>query len=267
MIMNNKFRFGVICSLEKLPDNYPITLRGDIEDVAERARLAGAEALELHIRDPYKYYDLNRGIAISAITTGLEYVLNKLSLIDDTERAVARLKEHIDLAEKIGCPGIVIGVVRGNIPDFEKYDEYEALLTEAVTELADYAAKRHVDIYIEAINRYVTNWLCSVPEVLSYVKKLDRENIKVHIDTHQMNIEDVDFYETIKACGDKLGYVHFSDNNRGCPGEGNIDFLPVIKALKEIGYSGYIVIESTECPPGCDTLEKSIRMLRGLGSA
>ena len=271
------FRYGVLCSPEQLPMNYPATLKGDIYSVAERASAAGAEVIELHICDPLRYdagklvdAAKNNGLSFSAISTGLEFINNKLSLIDDDretrKNAIVRLKEHIDLAEKIACPAVVIGVMRGNIPDFKNYDDYEQRLTEAVLELSDYAAGKPVGLLVEGINRYVTNYLCGVPDVFRYVKKLERPNIKVHIDTHQMNIEDIDFCEAIKECGEYLGYVHFSDNNRALPGGGNIDFLPIMKTLNEISYAGYIVIEGTECPPGSDDLRNCFKMLRGLES-
>ena len=269
----NLFRYGVICALEKLPPGYPVTLCGGIGDVAGRAAEAGYDALELHIRDPRKLDGgellraaKSRGLAFSAITTGLEYGMNGLSLIDDDEgvrnEAARKLKEHIDLAEEIGCPSVVIGIMKGNIPDFGRRDEYEGRLAEAVMALSDYAAGRPVDVLIESINRYVTNYLCSVPETLEYIRKLDRPNVRIHIDTHQMNIEDVDFGEAVKACAGKLGYVHMSDSNRKVPGGGNIDFIPVMKALYEISYEGYLGIESEECPPGDPALEGCLKMLK-----
>jgi len=269
------FRYSVICAFENLPKTYPVTLRGDIHDVAKRAATAGADAIELHLRDPFQYDSKelvktanNNGLVFSVVSTGLEYGRNGLSLISDDieirKSAIKRLKEHIDFAEGIGSPAIIIGVIRGNIPDFEKYNEYEGRLTEAVFVLSDYAAGRPVEVFIESINRYVNNYLCSVPETLRYLEKLDRQNVRIHIDTHQMNIEDVDFYKTIKMCGDKLGYIHLSDSNRTCPGGGNIDFLPVMKALREIDYKGFAGIESVECPAGDDALKTSFEMLRGL---
>ena len=269
------FRYGALCALEKLPERYPVTLCGDIAEVTKLAAEAGAEAIELHIRDPIRYRSAElsaaagaHGLSFAAITTGLEYVLNGLNLISDDKesrkKAVKRLMEHIDLAEKIECPAIVIGVMRGNIPDFDRYEEYEGRLTDAVLELSDYAEKRHVGLLIEGINRYVANYLCSVSETLRYIEKINRRNVRIHIDTHQMNIEESNFVKAIVACAGRLGYVHFSDNNRACPGGGNIDFLPVLKALHEISYDGFIGIEGTESAPGTGILKASIEMMREL---
>jgi len=267
------FRYGVLCILENLPKNYAATFRGDIDDIAGRAAAVGAEALELHIRDPKQYSGKelldsarNNGLSYAAVTTGLEYIKNGLSLIDDDseirKKAVKKLTEHIDFAESIECPWIVIGIMRSNIPDFEKYGEYEGRLTEAVLELSDYAKNRPVGILIEGINRYVTNYLCSVPETLAYINKIGRPNVNIHIDTHQMNIEDTDHAGAIRACGEKLGYVHLSDNNRACPGSGNMDFVPIMKALYEISYRGVITVEGVQRGPGDRELKNSIDMLR-----
>ena len=267
------FKYGVLCALEQCPPRYPVALNGDIGYVTGKAAMAGAEAIELHIRDPYKYDPKEltaaakgHGLSFAAITTGLESVLNGLTLINDDigirRLAVEKLKGHLDLAEKIGCPAVVIGVMRGNIPDFDRFDEYEGRLTEAMLELSDHAKGRGVALLIEGINRYVTNYLCSIPEVLAYIKKLNRQNIMIHIDTHQMNIEDVDFAKAIGSCRGQLGYVHFSDNNRALPGGGNIDFFTIMKALRDIRYDGYIGIESAVCLPGDPALKNCIEDLR-----
>ena len=35
---------------------------------------------------------------------------------------------------------------------------------------------------------------------------------------------------------DRLGYFHFSDNDRCYPGHGHIDFKSIVEALNDIGY-------------------------------
>ena len=269
------FRYGVMCALEELPQSYSATLRGSIDEVSERVKEAGYDALELHIRDPIGYDGRalaktvkDKGLSFSVVSTGLEYVLNGLSLIDDDKgirkEALEKLKAHIDFAEMIKCPQVVIGNMRGSIPDINKYDEYESRLTEAVFELSDYMNGRPVTALIESINRYVTNYLCGVPETLVYIEKLGRPNVNIQIDTHQMNIEETDFVKAVKACEGRLGHVHFSDNNRKVPGGGLMDFIPFMRALYDIDYHGYIGIESVECPRGDPAIETSLEMLRAL---
>jgi len=292
MAMNGsaQLRYGIICALEELDQAYPVTLRGDIQSMTGAAAKAGFEAIELHIRDPLQYDGealkeaaRSKGLSFAAISTGLEYMLNGLSLISDDEGvragALQRLKEHVDLAERIECPTVIIGSMRGNIPEAgadgfdgesplsrhevtndpllsrqmarqDIYDLYVGRLADAVRELCDYAEGRGVSVCVEAINRKWTNYLCSVPETLRFVEQVGCPNFRIHIDTYQMSMEGEDLGAATALCAGRLGHVHFSDDNRRLPGEGGIDFLLVLKALQEIGYSGYIVFETVGYPPG-----------------
>jgi sugar phosphate isomerase/epimerase len=56
-----------------------------------------------------------------------------------------------------------------------------------------------------------------------------------------------------KAILDSRGYLvhlHVGDSNRAAPGMGHIDFVPLMKALKEIDYQGYVTMELV--PPAAD---------------
>ena len=38
-------------------------------------------------------------------------------------------------------------------------------------------------------------------------------------------------------------HIHFADSNRAAPGQGHTDFIPIMQALKDIDYKGYITFE------------------------
>ena len=42
----------------------------------------------------------------------------------------------------------------------------------------------------------------------------------------------------------QITHVHISENNRGVPGAGHIDFQSVFNALKQSGYDGWMTIEA-----------------------
>lgn len=252
------FRYGISCALEPQSQKQPVILRGKIEMLAKEVREIGYDAIELFIRNPKQYNGEtllraaeNEGLQYAAIATGMEYNLNGLSLISDDEairkQAVDRLKEHIELGAQLKCP-VIAGIMRGNIPDFEQYKRYEARLTQALSILSDYAAQMQVELVVESILRYINNYLNSAPETAAYLRALNRKNIKLHIDTHSMLLEDKNLAESIHLTKDILGYVHFSDSNRCYPGAGNIDFKSVMRALMEIGYQGYITVECLPYP-------------------
>ena len=51
-------------------------------------------------------------------------------------------------------------------------------------------------------------------------------------------------YKAIVNTGKYLGHFHTSENNRGIPGTGLVDWMNVYRALRDINYSGWLVIES-----------------------
>jgi len=83
-------------------------------------------------------------------------------------------------------------------------------------------------------------------QVMDYIKKLNRDNVGVHLDTYSMLMEDNNITGSVQYCAPKLDYVHFSDSARLYPGGGNVDFKTFIKSLLDVGYKGYI---TTECVP------------------
>ena len=85
-----------------------------------------------------------------------------------------------------------------------------------------------------------------------------------HIDTFHMNIEEQDMNKSILKCGNSLGHVHFSDNDRMYPGHGHIQFENMLDALDQIGYTGYIAIECLANPSPLEAAKRSFKYLRSI---
>ena len=78
-----------------------------------------------------------------------------------------------------------------------------------------------------------------------YCKDVGKDNVKVHLDCFHMIREEKSFAKAVKTCGKQyLGYVHVNENDRGIPGTGMVPFKEFFTALDEIGYEGYLTIES-----------------------
>jgi|CZCB01.1.fsa_nt_gi sugar phosphate isomerase/epimerase len=117
-------------------DTAPVLYRGDIYKSADKIKSAGYDAIEIHIKnadqvdsEELQDYCHKKGLEVSAIGTGMANVIDKLSFIDDSQdvrdEAVKRVIDFIKLASKFNA-GIIIGSLRGNIPDKtnrQKYDE------------------------------------------------------------------------------------------------------------------------------------------------
>lgn len=262
------YRYGVQCALEELPGRVPAVFRGTIGEVARASAMTGYDAMELYIRDPrdknlgeLKAAAADNGLTYCCICTGLEIVLNRLCLTADDaaarRKAVDRLKEHLDLGAALRCP-IVVGSMRGNIPDEAHRAEYLERLGDGLRELNAYAESMDGHLLIENIHQYTSNYLNTIPELGAYIHSLGLSRLRMHIDTHSMHIEDPKPFEALRQYGELVGYVHFSDSNRGYPGAGSIDFKGYYHALMDIGYTGYI---TAECQPYPSSEECAVRAL------
>lgn len=106
------------------------------------------------------------------------------------------------------------------------------------------AAKSHITIGLEVVNRYESNVLNTSAQAVEFCKRIDMPNVKIHLDTYHMNIEEADIEAAIRTAGDHLGYFHIGESNRGYLGAGNIDFVKIFRGLAQIDYQGPITFES-----------------------
>ena len=272
------FLYGVSAALEELPESQPVTLRGPIEAICKTAKEIGYDALELHVRDP-KRYDAEEirtvagqyGLSICATANGMEYTLGGLSLIDDDsdkrEQAITRIFEHIDFVAKLGAM-LIVGIMRGNVPRGKPVSAYRDRFAEALVRICDYAGQRKVPVVLESILRYINNYLNSVPETMDFITALGHRNLSLHLDTHSMALEEKNMRDSILYCRNKpLGYVHFSENNRYYPGAGALDFRELIRALMDIGYTGYITLECLPWPHAAESARRGLSYLKSVESA
>lgn len=264
--MKDMFKYGIACSLEQIPLSNCTTFRGDIEAICDQCKKIGYEGIELQEKDADKL-DWDRikkvtsdyGITVTAIATGRVILEDKLSLISDDpavrRAAIDRLKRHIDMSSVLGSM-VIVGTMRSKIMDFSKFDYYQGLHDEAVLELSDYAYTKNVDLLLENILTYGSNYMNTSRQVADVVKRINRSNVFTHLDSYTMLMEDNDIYDAYQYSRDTLKYVHFADSARLYLGGGNVDFLTHMKILKEIGYDGWIV---TECIPWPSQIECAVR--------
>lgn len=121
-------------------------------------------------------------------------------------------------------------------------------------EVADVAAPLGVTLGLEPVNRYESH-LVNTCEQAKHLKALiDRENVRIHLDTYHMNIEEKSFYEATKLAGEDLVHYHLCENDRGIPGTGLVDWDGIFRALGEMKYDGHAALESfVDCTDNMNT--------------
>ena len=110
--------------------------------------------------------------------------------------------------------------------------------------IAEYAEGKGIKLAIEPLNRFETDLINTVDQGLELVTRVGHKNVGLLLDSFHMNIEEKDTARAIEIAGEKVFHFHSCSNDRGTPGEGQIDWQKIAMALKKIRYKGPIVIES-----------------------
>ncbi|MTH61352.1 TIM barrel protein [Paracoccus litorisediminis] len=113
-----------------------------------------------------------------------------------------------------------------------------------IARTADIAREAGVDLVLEVVNRFETNLLNTTAQGLKFIEETGSDHVRLHLDTFHMNIEEANPAAAIRLAGDKIGYFHIGESNRGYLGDGVIDFDKTFDALLDIDYQRDIVFES-----------------------
>jgi D-psicose/D-tagatose/L-ribulose 3-epimerase len=224
------------------------------EEGAERA-LRGAAArgldfVEIPLLKAVDSFPLEHTRELLA-ETGLEATTSlglprELHMPFDPDGALEYLKGAIDLTERLGSTTLTgalythLGTLTRKPPTAEEIE----ICGRTLKQVAKIAAERGLRLGIEGINRYETYMNNTAEQVDDLLDRIDEPNVFAHLDTYHMNIEERGFREPIERLGDRLGYIHLSESDRGTPGAGNVHWDDVFAGLQAIGYDGYLAMES-----------------------
>jgi 5-keto-L-gluconate epimerase len=268
-------KFSVAVTIQE--SNFgPVMYGGRFEQGLMEIAAAGFRKIEIsmrnsddlpreRIRELLEHY----GLKISAIATGQGCGMDGLCL-SSTDKvvqkaAVLRMQSLIDLAEWFNSVPVILGGVRGRFAgSLEDQTLQRSMAVEAMRVCVRYAAERGVNTLLEPINRYETNFINTIEDGLTLQDEIGESSMKLLADTFHMNIEEADILASFKEAGEKIGYVHFADNNRLAPGQGHIDFRAILKLLQIEGYKGDIGIEVLPLPDDISAVQMASEYLKML---
>jgi D-psicose/D-tagatose/L-ribulose 3-epimerase len=208
----------------------------------------GFDFVEIVSRNPNKintdaFRDiLKSNIPAYAILAWCDYTIqnpaHKSTYIRDSYQKY--LENLVDLANNIGA-GVVV-TSAGTIQGLSHDEAYECC-AECLANLAKYSATKNVKIAVEAVNRYVTNFINTAKQALRLIKMVDSPNIGVALDTFHMNIEEKSYEDSFDKVGKHLFHIHLADNNRLAPSLGHINFQEILDNLRNNNYQGDLSLE------------------------
>lgn len=171
-------------------------------------------------------------------------------LISDDPRIRRNAKDYlraaIEISHNVGsrvfCGPLYagVGVLAGRPRTQQEWDR----AVEGLAEVAKDAEAANVSLCLEPLNRFETYFLNIAEDAVRLVKDVGSPSVRVMVDTFHMNIEEKNPAAAVRKVGRLLGHVHCSENDRGTPGTGHVDWKGVFAALRDVNYDEWLVIES-----------------------
>jgi sugar phosphate isomerase/epimerase len=116
---------------------------------------------------------------------------------------------------------------------------------------------------VEPLSTADGNFLLTAAEGVELVRRIGSPHCRLHLDCKAMSSENTPIPELIRHHRDDLVHFHANDPNLKGPGFGELDFKPILAALEEIGYVGWVSVEVFDYTPGPERLAReSIDYLR-----
>lgn len=204
-------------------------------------------------------------LRVAAVGTGAGWVVRKLSLTSPDaavrEQARAFVCGIIDFAGQFGAPAI-IGSMQGRFEGAVPRAQALGWLGEALDELGEHARRHGVPLLYEPLNRYETNLLNRLGDTAAWLRTLQTKNVRLLADLFHMNIDEADTPAALREAGSLVGHVHFADSNRRAVGLGQTRMAPIVAALRDIDYKGFLSAEVFPLPDAATAARQTIAAFR-----
>ncbi len=180
--------------------------------------------------------------------------------------AVEYCKRCVDLMVALGGQYFILAACPIGVSPFEGLaPRLRRNLLETSREALKYAADNGVSLLFEPLNRFegYPGLMNTLEDAADIIEELGAENTGILADLFHMNIEESSITGALRLAGKRLRHVHVVDSNRQAPGMGHLNFIRILRTLKEIGYDGYLSLEAY--PPQADPnmlAEASINYLK-----
>ena len=160
--------------------------------------------------------------------------------------AVAKVTADIALSHALGAESLV-GPMHSGHKEFcgrgPNEQEFQRCV-EFLQTVGEDAQQAGVLLAVEPLNRFECYFLNTAEQAAQLIDAVDLPAVGVLYDTHHANIEENNVYEAICGLGSRIKQLHISESHRGTPGTGSIDWDSSFRALQDLNYQGWVVIEA-----------------------
>lgn len=234
----------------------PFTFEQSVFDITAEQRAGARQAA------------VNAGVEI----IGLHWLLvgpDGLHLTDPDpavrQRTADYLRGLIALGHDMNAPYLIFGSPnQRNLPDGVSYEQGMAYAADVFQSVCDEAQQAGTVIGIEPLAPPLCKFITKAAEGADLVRRVNHPAFRLHLDVKAMESgEDEPSADIIRAHAGEFPHFHANDENMKGPSFGDTDFVPIMQALHDTGYDGYVSIEIFEFEPHAEVqAREGIRYLR-----
>ena len=181
------------------------------------------------------------GMAVGSICTKF------VSLVDPALRSdyITGLRESVEAAGQLGCRYLISQT--GNVREGVSRASQAASLVEGLRQAAPILEAAGVTLVVEPLNTRVDHpgyFLEKSEEAAELIRAVGSSHVKLLYDVYHQQISEGDLIPTIRRNMDVIDYFHIADHpGRHEIGTGEINYVNVLRAIKETGYDGFVGLE------------------------
>jgi sugar phosphate isomerase/epimerase len=213
---------------------------GQRQEVRRHVKAAGLEVVGLHW--------------LLAKTEGLHLTSPDAAV---RQRTADYLVDLTMLCGDLGGKVMVLGSpVQRNLAEGVTRAQGMTYAAEVLSQVLPVLESNRVVLAVEPLGPQETNFLLTAADAAELIDRTASPQIRLHLDCKAMSSEVMPIVELICQNRDLLAHFHANDPNRQGPGFGSLDFVPILQALREIRYAGWISVEVFDYSPGIERLAR-----------
>jgi sugar phosphate isomerase/epimerase len=197
-------------------------------------------------------------------TIGLHWLLAKttgfhLTTSDSAirQKTGAYLGDLARLCRDLGGHLMVLGSpMQRNLPAEMSHEEGMRNAAQTISLALPVLEETGVTICVEPLGPAEGNFLLTADKGVELIEMIGSRYVRLHLDVKAMSTEAIPIPDIIKKHAKYLAHFHANDPNRRGPGMGEVDFKPILKALCEIEYAGWVSVEVFDYEPGAERLAR-----------
>ena len=181
------------------------------------------------------------------------------------ERTIAYLNELIDFCADLGGPRMIFGSPKQRNTQGIAVEEAKKYFADGLAAVADHAAKRRVEILIEALAKGATDVVNTLAEASELASRVNHPAVQIMFDFNNTGDETEPFDVLLRKHYKRIHHVHVQEQGGKHLGTGTAvnDYVKAFQTLKDLKYDKWISLEVFDFSPGGRRIaEESRRTLK-----